>query len=73
MTHTIKDRQKLQARVRSIRGQLEAVERTPDAETGCNNVMHLLASTRAAMPSLLVKVVLAPRCFECRKYLQSSH
>ncbi len=53
MTHTVREKQKLLARVRRIRGQVEAVERALDAESRCEQVMHLLASTRAAMSGLL--------------------
>jgi DNA-binding FrmR family transcriptional regulator len=57
MTHTIRDKQKLLARVRRIRGQVEAIERALEAEAGCEPVMHLLASTRAAMAGLMAEVV----------------
>jgi DNA-binding FrmR family transcriptional regulator len=57
MTHTIREKQKLLARVRRIRGQVEAVERALEAESGCEQVMHLLASTRAAMAGLMAEVV----------------
>jgi DNA-binding FrmR family transcriptional regulator len=57
MTHTVREKQKLLARVRRIRGQVEAVERTLEAEAGCEQVMHLLASTRAAMAGLMAEVV----------------
>jgi DNA-binding FrmR family transcriptional regulator len=57
MTHTVRDKQKLLARVRRIRGQVEAVERALTAEAGCERVMHLLASTRAAMAGLMSEVV----------------
>lgn len=57
MTHTIKDKQKLIARVRRIRGQVEAVERALDSEAGCDKVIHLLASTRAAMSGLMSEVI----------------
>jgi FrmR/RcnR family transcriptional regulator, repressor of frmRAB operon len=57
MTHTVRDKQKLLARVRRIRGQVEAVERALEAEAGCERVMHLLASTRAAMAGLMAEVV----------------
>jgi len=57
MTHTVKDKQKLLARVRRIRGQVEAVERALETEAGCDKVMHLLASTRAAMAGLMAEVV----------------
>ncbi len=57
MAHTVREKQKLLARVRRIRGQVEAVERALEAETGCEQVMHLLASTRAAMAGLMAEVV----------------
>ena len=57
MTHTVREKQKLLARVRRIRGQVEAVERALEAEAGCEAVMHLLASTRAAMAGLMAEVV----------------
>lgn len=57
MTHTVREKQKLLARVRRIRGQVEAIERALEAEAGCERVMHLLASTRAAMAGLMAEVV----------------
>ncbi len=57
MAHTIRDKQKLLGRVKRIRGQVEAVERALEAEAECEKVMHLLASTRAAMAGLMAEVV----------------
>jgi DNA-binding FrmR family transcriptional regulator len=57
MSHTIREKQKLLARVRRIRGQVDAIERALESEAGCENVMHLLASTRAAMAGLTAEVV----------------
>ncbi len=57
MTHTVREKQKLLARIRRIRGQVEAVERALEAESGCEQVMHLLASTRAAMSVLMAEVI----------------
>ena len=57
MTHTVRDKDKLLARVRRIRGQVGAIERALTAEVGCEKVMHLLASTRAAMSGLMAEVV----------------
>jgi len=57
MTHTVREKDKLLARVRRIRGQVEAIERALDSEAGCEKVMHLLASTRAAMSGLMAEVV----------------
>ncbi|HXW20320.1 MAG TPA: metal/formaldehyde-sensitive transcriptional repressor [Roseiarcus sp.] len=57
MTHTIREKQKLLARVRRIRGQVEAIERALDNETGCEAVMHLIAGARGAMAGLMAEVV----------------
>jgi FrmR/RcnR family transcriptional regulator, repressor of frmRAB operon len=57
MSHTIREKKKLLSRVRRIRGQVEAIERALETEVGCEQVMHLLASTRAAMASLTAEVV----------------
>ena len=57
MTHTIEKKDKLLARARRLRGQIEAVERALEREAGCETVMHLLASARAAMAGLMAEVV----------------
>ena len=57
MTHTVRDKQKLLARVRRIRGQVEAIERALDSEAGCEQVMHLIAGVRGAMAGLMAEVV----------------
>ena len=35
MAHTVREKSKLLARVRRIRGQVEAIERALEAEVGC--------------------------------------
>ena len=55
--HTIREKQKLLARVRRIRGQVEGVERALEGEAGCDQVMHLIAAARGAMAGLMVEVV----------------
>jgi DNA-binding FrmR family transcriptional regulator len=57
MTHTIYHKRKLLARVRRIRGQVEAIERALENEAGCEQVMHLLAGARGAMAGLMAEVV----------------
>ncbi len=46
MSHTIRGKKKLLARVRRVRGQAEAIERALDGEAGCELVMHLIAGAR---------------------------
>lgn len=57
MAHTVREKQKLLARVRRIRGQVEAIERALEAEAGCQEVMHLIAGVRGSMNGLMVEVV----------------
>ena len=57
MSHTILEKQKLLARIRRIRGQVEAVERALESEAGCEKVMHLIAAARGAMAGLMAEVV----------------
>jgi FrmR/RcnR family transcriptional regulator, repressor of frmRAB operon len=57
MSHTVLHKEKLLARSRRLRGQIEAVERALESEAGCEKVMHLLASARAAMAGLMAEVI----------------
>ena len=55
--HTIREKQKLLARVRRLKGQVEAIERALEGETGCEQVLHLIAGARGAMAGLMAEVV----------------
>jgi DNA-binding FrmR family transcriptional regulator len=55
--HTTLHKTKLLARVRRLRGQVEAIERALDDEAGCDQVMHLIAGARGAMAGLMAEVV----------------
>src|ERR1700737_2720297 len=57
MSHTIREKQKLLARVRRVRGQVEAIERALNDEAGCEQVLHLIAGVRGAMAGLMAEVV----------------
>lgn len=57
VAHTIKDKAKLIARVRRIKGQAEAVERALEAELGCTDVLMLVASLRGAVHGLSAEVM----------------
>ena len=57
MAHTIRDKHKLLARVRRIRGQCEAIERALDCETGCSQTLQLIAGARGAMNGLMAEVL----------------
>jgi DNA-binding FrmR family transcriptional regulator len=55
--HTIKNKTKLMARVRRIKGQAEAVERALEAELGCADILMLVASMRGAINGLTAEVM----------------
>ncbi len=57
MSHTIHEKKKLLARVRRIKGQVDAMERALEGEAGCETVMHLIAAARGAMAGLMAEVV----------------
>ncbi|MFT4173828.1 MAG: metal/formaldehyde-sensitive transcriptional repressor [Rhodocyclaceae bacterium] len=57
MSHTIRDKSKLLGRVRRIKGQVEALERTLDAEKGCSEVLHQIAAIRGAISGLMTSVI----------------
>jgi len=56
MSHTIRNKQKLVARLRRIRGQVDAIERALEAEKECGEVLHLIAASRGAMAGLMAEV-----------------
>ncbi len=55
--HTIREKQKLLARVRRLKGQVEAIERGLESEANCEQVLHLIAGARGAMAGLMAEVV----------------
>jgi len=57
MTHTIREKSKLLARTRRIRGQVEAIERALEAEIGCAEVLQVIASVRGAVNGLMAEVL----------------
>lgn len=57
MTQTAKDKQKLVARIRRIRGQVDAIERSLTAEDDCADVLMLLANIRGGINSLMGEVL----------------
>ncbi len=57
MSHTIREKAKLLARVRRVRGQIEAIERALEAEKGCAEVLHVAVAARGAMNSLMAEII----------------
>jgi DNA-binding FrmR family transcriptional regulator len=57
MTHIDKEKQKLVARIRRIRGQVDSVERILTAGDDCADVLMLLATVRGGINSLMAEVL----------------
>ena len=57
MSRTAREKIKLLDRVRRIRGQIEAVERALEQESGCSDVLQLIAATRDAMKGLMLEAI----------------
>jgi DNA-binding FrmR family transcriptional regulator len=57
MAHTVREKSKLLARVRRIRGQVDAVERALESELGCGDVLQLITSIRGAVNGLMAEVI----------------
>jgi len=57
MSHTIENKSKLIARVRRIKGQVEAIERALEADLGCADVLQLVAAVRGATTSLTAELM----------------
>jgi len=55
--HTVANKKKLIARVRRVRGQIEAVERALTEERGCEEVVRTIAAARGAINALAAKVL----------------
>lgn len=52
MSHLAHQKPRLLARIRRLKGQIEAVERAVEAEAACGEILHLLASVRGALGGL---------------------
>jgi len=57
MAHTVRDRNKLLARARRLKGQVAAVERALEANDECADILQQLAAIRGAANGLMVTVL----------------
>jgi DNA-binding FrmR family transcriptional regulator len=57
LAHTIAEKTKLIARVRRMKGQLEAIEKALEEEKDCSAILHHIAGCRGAMNGLMAEVV----------------
>lgn len=57
MAHLTRNKTKLLARVRRLKGQMEAIERALEAELPCGEVLNLVASVRGAVTGLTAELM----------------
>lgn len=55
--HTVRHKQRLIARVRRVKGQIEAVERALTREKDCEDVVLTIAAARGAINALAAEVL----------------
>jgi DNA-binding FrmR family transcriptional regulator len=57
MSHVEKEKQKLIARIKRIRGQVDSIERSLTKDDDCADVLMLLANVRGGINSLMAEVL----------------
>ena len=57
MSHIEKEKQKLVARIKRIRGQVDSIERSLTTGDDCADVLMLLANVRGGVNSLMAEVL----------------
>jgi FrmR/RcnR family transcriptional regulator, repressor of frmRAB operon len=57
MPHSPNEKARALARLRRIRGQVEALERALEAESECTPVLQQMAATRGALNGLMTQVL----------------
>jgi DNA-binding FrmR family transcriptional regulator len=57
LSHTTKNKERTLSRVRRIKGQVEAIERSLESETSCEEILQLVASCRGALNGLMAELI----------------
>lgn len=57
MSHTVREKQNLLARVRRLKGQMEAIERALEGEASCAEILNQVASVRGAVTGLTAELI----------------
>lgn len=57
MAHVLRDKNKLLNRVRRIRGQIDAIEKSLEAGAECSHILHTIAASRGAIDALMAEVI----------------
>jgi len=55
--HTARDREKLLLRIKKIRGQVEGIQRTLEADEDCFVVLQTVAACRGALTGLMTEII----------------
>jgi DNA-binding FrmR family transcriptional regulator len=57
MAHMLQQKPKLLARIRRLKGQMEAIERSIEADAPCAEILNLVASVRGAVGGLTAELI----------------
>ena len=57
MAHLSQQKSKLKARLKRVRGQIDAVERALENEVECSNILQLVAAARGGMSALMAELM----------------
>ena len=57
MAHTIDEKKRLLNRVRRLKGQVAAIEKSLDQEEECSHILHTISACRGAMDALMAEVI----------------
>lgn len=57
MAHVVRDKKKLLNRIRRIKGQVEAIERSLEEGADCTYILHTVAACRGAIDGLMAEVL----------------
>ena len=57
MSHTSKNKAKMLARARRIKGQVEAIERALEGGSECEDILQIVASCRGALNGLMAELI----------------
>ena len=57
MSHLTEQKPKLLARIRRLKGQVDAIERALEADAPCGEILNLVASIRGAIGGLTAELI----------------
>jgi DNA-binding FrmR family transcriptional regulator len=57
VSHTVRNKQRLRARLRRIAGQVAAIEKALTAEDGCSILLQRITAARGALNGLMAEVL----------------